>query len=517
MPDKLYNLLIDPLITVTPYGRPAQTLSLPQVLAALGQDEPFEFAALQPHQSHAWHAFLVQLAAIVLHQRGAGLADMLESTQWQEAIREASSGDDSPWTLVVPDLAAPAFMQPPVPEGSVDTWKNSTVTPDAIDLLQTAKNHDVKMERIAVPRPEHWIFALVALQTMEGYGGKENYGIARMNGGYGSRPGFATCADLSWPTRFRRDVDLLLEARDEIAREQSFDFETGLAFVWLQPWDGVQQLDIKELDPFFIEICRRVRLFYDEGRIVARWTTSKRQRLAAAEFKGNLGDPWVPVKVDDSAALTTRRLDYELLQRVLFDGDFKPSRASIPRPGDGNEPLLFCQLFARDQGKTDGYHERLIPIPPKARLRLATEQGRRELGELSKKRLAEIEKVAQALRQAVNALLRGGGDGESKSTNNLISPFIKSFDDEVDHIFFAELFADLELESDVARRKWLRQLLNIARRTLEMAKESAPIPSARLFRARAAADRVFDCHEYSLRKAAGEFLGEGEKDGRTIS
>jgi CRISPR system Cascade subunit CasA len=477
MPEELYNLLREPLITVIPYGGCAEARSLPEILAALSRDELFEFAVLQPYQSHAWHAFLVQLAAIALYQYGADLSSMRDPTQWQETIRRASGGNESPWTLVVPNLTAAAFMQPPVPEGSLADWEDE-YSPAEVDILQTAKNHDVKKGRISQPRPEHWIFALVALQTMQGYSGRKNYGIARMYGGYSNRPCFATYRDLSWATRFRRDVSLLIENRSEIASE----------------------------DDFNAEICRRVRLLYQDGRVVARRTTSKTQRIAAKELKGNLGDPWVPVKVNDGAALTARRLDYDLVRKILFGGDFRPSRASIPRPVDGNEPLFIGQLLAADQGTTEGYYERLIPLSLKTPLRLATKQGRQKLGELSQRRCVEIQKVRKALLSALTALLEGGADK---------SDSVRLFDDEVDRIFFAELFADLDLDFDEARRKWLRQLLKIASKTLDAAKNSLPVPSARLFRARAAADRVFDSRAFRLRKAAGDLPAEGEKDGRT--
>ena len=60
-------------------------------------------------------------------------------------------------------------------------------TPDALDLLITSRNHDLKQAVARRADPEEWIFALVSLQTGEGFGGAANYGIARMNGGSSSR------------------------------------------------------------------------------------------------------------------------------------------------------------------------------------------------------------------------------------------------------------------------------------------------------------------------------------------
>ncbi|HVB81364.1 MAG TPA: hypothetical protein VNE82_15635 [Candidatus Binataceae bacterium] len=509
MAEPLHNLLAEPMLSVAQRGAAIARRTLPEALAALAVGEAIEFAALQPHQFHAWHAFLVQLGALAAYRSGAlDVSTIREAAQWTEGLLGLTDSRAEPWCLIVPDLRAAAFMQPPVSEASIAKWKadNATAAPDAIDLLETARNHDVKMERIVEPRPEHWIYALVSLQTMQGFSGGGHYGIARMNGGVSNRPAFTAARDLGWPTRFVRDANLLLGTRGEIATQRSFDPETGRALLWLEPWDGAGQLAVSELDPFFIEICRRIRLREERGRIVAGWTTSKATRIAAKEQKGNLGDLWTPVKTEDGAALTASDLSYHLVQRVIFGGEFRPSRASILRPGDGAEPLLACQVLVRGQGKTGGYYERFIPVPPKAGARLATEDGRRQLGELAKQRIAEVKDVAsKALRPALAALLQGGPD-RLDFRDPRLAAFAAPFDREIDRVFFAELFADVELSFEAARGRWLDQLLACARQTLERAKESAPVPSARVFRARAAADRIFNGVAHRLRGAGGESI-----------
>ncbi len=501
-----YNLLEENLIRVSVFDGQSVERSLPEILAALASGEALEFSALQPYQSHAWHAFLVQLAALALFRTGRNdLREMRAPPGWTNALRELTSGRDEPWCLVVEDLSQPAFLQPPVPEGKLDKWKNETAAPDEIDILQTAKNHDVKRKRILSPRPEHWIFALVALQTMQGYSGSGNYGIARMNGGYGNRPAFSASRDLDWSTRFARDTHLLLQSRGDIARRYDFDPETGKALLWLEPWDGKQQLPLDRLDPFFIEVCRRIRLVEENGKILARWTTTKCSRIHAKELKGNLGDPWVPVNTEDGAALTATNLHYDLLQEVLFGGDYEPSRASIVLPEDGDHPILLCRVLVRGEGKTEGYHERLIPVPHRARLLLNTPEGFRRLGELSKQRVREVKKVSNVLRQALAALIQGGPE-KPELPEPLAEPFIDAFDREIDRIFFTRLFQDATLDPNEARRKWLKEIFELARVTLERAKQSAPVPSERVFRARAKADQIFFGARHRMLEAAGEFL-----------
>ncbi len=44
-----------------------RTGNLFDILAALSADAVVAFPALRPHQRQAWHAFLVQVAAMALH------------------------------------------------------------------------------------------------------------------------------------------------------------------------------------------------------------------------------------------------------------------------------------------------------------------------------------------------------------------------------------------------------------------------------------------------------------------
>ena len=141
MPESLHDLLTEPFL-----GTNAGGITLPELLAALSNNEQLEFTALQPHQQHAWFAFLVQLGALARWRTPDTMLD--DAKHWTTALRLLTDNREEPWCLVVPDLSVPAFMQPPVPEDSLEKWKNSTAAPDQIDVLATAKNHDVKMERI---------------------------------------------------------------------------------------------------------------------------------------------------------------------------------------------------------------------------------------------------------------------------------------------------------------------------------------------------------------------------------
>ena len=140
---------------------------------------------------------------------------------------------------------------------------------------------------------------------MAGFLGAGNYGIARMNGGFSARPclGLAPAAG-GLGAHLIHDLRRMLAGRATLldTYPEYFNAAHGLALVWLEPWDGANSLDLRSLDPYFIEICRRVRLRV-EGSVIVGWTAaSKAARIAAKDAHGNLGDFWTPVNRQDGKA-----------------------------------------------------------------------------------------------------------------------------------------------------------------------------------------------------------------------
>ena len=248
-----YNLLTRPLIRIVPQG----VLTLPGVIAALVRDKVEGFPALRPHQSPGWHMFLVQLAALALHEADCRKIPEDEAT-WAALLRGLTPDftEDEPWRLVVADATQPAFLQPPVPDGV--TLSKNVPSADALDLLITSRNHDLKQAVARSGQPEDWLFALVSLQTGEGYSGKNNQGIARMNGGSSSRcmlalaPRSGSADDKTMTPRpgawFWRDVSVLLETRDEQLEKHAhleYPATGGIKLTWLKSWPEGKQLQIK--------------------------------------------------------------------------------------------------------------------------------------------------------------------------------------------------------------------------------------------------------------------------------
>lgn len=166
-----FNLLTEPVFRVETGESSRVTASLPEVYAALRRDDVVAFPGLRPHQRHALHAFLVQLGAMALHKAGVG-EPPADAPQWEKLIRglTADFPDDEPWRLVVDDITKPAFMQPPASsEDKRNEYKHRVTTPDALDMLVTSKNHDLKSSVATQAGVDDWIFALITLQTMGGY------------------------------------------------------------------------------------------------------------------------------------------------------------------------------------------------------------------------------------------------------------------------------------------------------------------------------------------------------------
>jgi hypothetical protein len=127
-----HSLLDDALIGIEDEAGTRHTVTLPGLLARLSSNEPIELTALQAHQQHAWHAFTVQLAALALSRAENSHALAHDEAAWRALLADAAKKDGAgteAFTLVVGDLSKPAFMQPPVPEGTLAVLKNEHTRP----------------------------------------------------------------------------------------------------------------------------------------------------------------------------------------------------------------------------------------------------------------------------------------------------------------------------------------------------------------------------------------------------
>jgi len=484
-----YNLLTDPIFGIEAADGTRSAISLPEVLARLGGGVETEFTGLRSHQQHPWHAFLVQLAAIAVHRDGNEHLKR-DAESWRALLRALTGKRDDAWCLVVEDLAQPAFMQPPVPEGSLAKFK-SVDCADEIDVLVTTRNHDVKARRMASARPEHWVYALISLQTMQGYLG-QYYGVSRMNGGSANRPYLSIARDPGWVHRFTRDVGVWLRSRHSLVSSFGYRDSGGASLLWLTPWDGKTSLQIAACDPLYVEICRRIRLT-ESDRIAAHVTTSKCARLNTKTSHGNTGDVWTPIHKGEQKSLTvsTNGFSYKVLHEVLFGDAWARPPALEVLPEDGESPVFIARALVRGDGVTEGLHERIIPVPAKVRNLFATLKGRELLGQRAKTRVENVAKVRdRVLKPALLALLQGGPE-KLVFKDARASRLLNELDRRVDEVFFEHLFADVETNWSESDPIFVRRVIDQAREILDSAIQSVPLPTARRYRAIAAAERTF--------------------------
>ena len=526
------NLLSDPLISTDPAGRHGA----PGLFAAMARGEVRGFPALRPHQRAAWHMFLVQLAALALDR--AGQADLPDTAdRWATLLRGLTPEfpDDEPWRLVVADRCKPAFLQPTDPGGL--KW-TPVQTPDALDMLITSRNHDLKTAVAVRAEPEDWLYALVSLQTGEGQGGRLNYGIARMRNCHSSRvllglaPLDGTGAAPDPSAWWARDVRRLLDLRAE-GKQQSPCTPGGDALLWLKPWPEGKQLQLAALDPWFIEICRRVRMT-PEG---AERATSKAARIDAKDFNGVVGDPWAPVvhRTEDKAARVDAKdfngvvgdpwapvvhrtedkaltlgggnFTYKRLCDLLIDGNWTVPELARTGPEDTGDMALVAAALSRGKGKTYGWKARVVPVPKT----VAPGLFGPKTADHSKDMRDDIKKVDEVLKEAVFTFLvrvdvdkksdksdeekikdakeeyeKMKPDEKRKSPVSLVSAVSAAFDRRVDALFFTALWDRIgAADKPAAVSRFQRRLVRIAEQEFETALPG--IPCAALWRPRAEA------------------------------
>ena len=411
-----------------------------------------------------------------------------------------TEGNHAPWCLLVDDSKQPAFMQPPVrTDEMAKEFSPKADTPDDLDVLQTAKNHDVKTARMVHSGPEDWVYALISLQTMTGFMGAGNQGIARMNGGSGSRPCVGIITNLEMSERWMRDTPRVLAHRNSLLAPDWPYSNSGLSLLWCVPWDGSTQLAVDSLDPLFIEVARRVRLTEENYSITALGAGCKKTRIAAKDLKGNLGDPWTPITKKTGGALTVPAAGFtpSLLRDLLLDETrYQPAAMQTLEPGD-TSVWFRASVIAGGQGKTDGYHEAMIPVGRRPRFALAGGPDRDRLTRLSKWALDQAGTAQyRVLKPALFMLIEGGPEGfpdtNKTEAGHWVSHFTAVYSARWGEIYFPWLWEALDLDDETAKANWHEQLYTMAHEALEAAMDSAPRHTGRRYRGQVRADGLFN-------------------------
>ena len=499
----MHNILTDPIIRFDRPGGERAEASLPEVYAALMADAVDAFPALRPHQRHAWHAFLVQLGAMAMHQANV-VEPPADPGEWARIIRSLTPEfpGDEPWQLVVGDITKPAFMQPPArsKERGKD-YKSAVATPDELDIISTSKNHDLKSGVLHDAAVNDWLFALINLQTMAGQIGNGHYPISRMQSGWNSRTSFTLTSSLRLGGHVARDIAALLQV-DFAAWPMRWD---GIGLLWTERWDGndAEALTLEKLHPYYLEVCRRRRLVTDYRGIYARVATGK-QRLATKSSLGVVGDPWQLVdkrdnKGNKALAMQKDSFTYRRIVDYLFEG------------GDWDLPALFSAkqgdryLVARGVkgnrgGQTEGYYERIIPLRQRLAQVFGRAAGTQEIADLARDRVREIGIVQRILSHAIQVFAaRGDSANVSPEGRALARTWLNRLDEIVDAYFFEYLQMEFEAQGadrQGIRNQWLMNghhgVVDHARNLLHDAADSLPCPAIHRYKARVNAEGLFE-------------------------
>lgn len=493
------GLLTDPVVPVR-CGAETVAVSLPRIYRDLVTDAIDAFLGLPAHQAQSWYQFVVQAgaAAISRSESDATLSDGevrrrvegLSESDWRRLLEGLTPGQAATaWSLVSEEPSAPAFLQPPTTR--VDDYRPFASTADALDILVTAKNHDRKRSRASRAGPHQWLYSLVTLQTTQGYSGRGQQGVARMNGGASSRILVDRRPNGRWGPRVVRGIRMLLARRQEVLRqvdEGVFRARDGLVLLWLRPWDSDDSLSVAELDPYFIEVCRRLRLLPGPaGGIVALARPAEKTRVDAKALRGRLGDPWVPIRTEGVGAGAARTVsasgfDYRLAQRLILRE--KPLALRSLDDEKGVDSEIHMAVLVRGQGKTEGFHERLVPLPGTIDLGGDIDDDEDStLADLAEEMVDVAASARKVLRQAVAVYLQGPDRPDFRRQD--ASTVMTAYDRRVDELFFDHLFQSPNAGVEGARTRWQDLLRKIAERSAREVWDRWSPPATRREKARA--------------------------------
>jgi len=471
------NLLYDSIFTVETADDRKQC-SLPVIYRLLQRDEIESFSRLQSHQKQAWHCFLAQLGAVATENRP------MPNTEegWREALLDQAS--EAAWNLQTDDLSEPAFMQPPVPkesgksrEDAVSDWDEIHVTEYDVPVL--SKNHALKKHRMHDPKPEHWAYMLVNVQTSGFYspGGRSH---SRMASRTASRPFFGTTPSLELGDWIMHDVERLRRHADSI--EDHYEYDRSVPpLLWTVQWEEGETLSLADLHPLYIDCSRRIRR---KGAWKKKSTAADRID-GIKTHKGLTGDPWTPIDDtnEDPQALNARRkhFRYRGLSQILFGGDYE-----LP-PGfrDVDDGFIVCRAITGVKGKRNYTLERVIPFTQKESVNPFAENDdttESAVAREAKTRVQEAETAVSILSHALDWLLcddvENGPDEDSRNHRDNVLPLKdnqkEALHSRIDQRFFDRLFQTPDYDKKDRRVFWQDILVNALRTQWKEAKSICP-------------------------------------------
>ena len=321
-----------------------------------------------------------------------------------------------------------------------------------------------------------------------------------MDGGWGRRPGVGIVPPGGYGCRWLRDLKILLAVRDSIADKYGLNRD-GIALAWLLPWDGAatSAISVSQLDPFYIEVSRRVRLSRDVGSYTAKTATTPNARIQSIAG-GLTGDIWSPIDQDkDGRKVFTARpygFGYRTAVNLLVPTKIELSPAMKPQRFDPVVGLrLNMESIAWGPKNTNaGYHKREIHIGKKLAVMLASANKAEidEVAAISKSRVEQLGEITWMLTQALMVLFTSDTLSESQKKDEVLKErakrFSLPFETKCDAEFFPKLFEEIEAtDRDATRNQWLLILADCAESVLKSAFTAGPRSVQLRYKAQSAA------------------------------
>lgn len=505
----MYNLLEDALISISLTDGERTIVDLPSTLHYACSDLIASMDSLRPHQWQAWHCFATQLGAMALDISGRSAIPDTQD-EWRECLRKLTPEwtNDEPWHLIGDLDEAPAFMQFSIQKEVVKSYKRSYSTPDELDMLITSKNHDLKSASMTECKPEDWLYSLICLQTTEGFLGRGNYGISRMNGGFASRSFVGLAPQGGLGAHIRRDIVELLDQK--ASHTQDFKSLYGgnqtRRVLWIEPWNGKTSTSFTHLHPYYIEVCRRVRLKHAANRTTAVSASSDAALLDAKQLNGYTGDPWAPTENSanpKSLTATSEGFTYRRIVQLLDSTQWKlPILAKASKKEHGSDMTLVLNALTRGQGRTEGLHQRRIPLTSGVTRAFGRGAKVASIGVIAQDHLQDSNNTLKYFRRAVEVASAGApGLAQGKLDFEAIGKFdktvstiwYKQLDARIDAIFFDHVWQAWDEESgrEKHRERWIQTLFQIGKDLLAQACNAIPLSEHRKLPAAVGAQRIY--------------------------
>ena len=482
----VHNLLDDPLFDVAESGGMSR-LTLPELIIGLRDERVTALRGVGAIQRQFVWRLLVRCAV-----RAAGAEPFAALTVASLRDRLAGATPDLDcWSLHRADGGA-AFLQVPLgaPTPAAAGYKPEDLS--RLTIIPGGKNHEFKRGVAARLSPSDALNALVEYQFGSIFT-KGNYASQIM----GSSTGKGSGSPLMVPWWPALGESFVSHVHSSIAHAAFARDVLGLSgdvwALWTLPWSGATDgMPASRLAPNFLPLARRVRLDApsEDGMFDRLWfASSTGPRIADHTAGSGLGDAFTPF-VARKAQTKVRGVmgagfDYREVARLLLDAAIDPrGQASFAvthaaRMSKSESLPVLMEGVAFDQGKTIGFHQRVIELPRLSVLDPAPHAL------LLDSMLTDAKSAESALAAAGRSWMSGSARPK-KGDRGRVDHCRSFLTQRIDRLFFAEvtgLIDDVRRSGlvDGAQARWRAALVVAARVSLDEVMSSTPVPSARRF------------------------------------